>query len=158
MALVWRLTQPRFAAELNGEGNAITGARWNPPGRGVVYASFNLSLCVLESFAHLPPLLRINLPEMTAVRIEVPDEASRLDIELVELPSDLIGEEAEGRCRQLGDEWLTAQDHLICTMPSIIAPQERNVMINPAHPLMSKVGVVSQERFRFDARLATPRL
>ncbi len=156
MTVVWRLTQPEFAAELNGEGNTITGARWNSPGRGVVYGSFNLSLCVLESFAHLPPLLRINLPEMAAVRIEVPDEASRLDIDLADLPSDLIGEEAEERCRQLGDGWLTVQEHLICTIPSIIVPQERNIMIDPAHRLMAKVKIVSMERFRFDPRLATP--
>jgi len=156
MTVVWRLTQPEFAAELNGEGNMITGARWNSPGRGVVYASFNLSLCVLESFAHLPPLLRINLPEMAAVRIEVPDEASRLDIDLADLPSDLIGEEAEERCRQLGDGWLTVQEHLICTIPSIIVPQERNMIIDPTHRLMAKVKIVSTERFRFDPRLSMP--
>ncbi len=158
MTLVWRLAQPEFAADLNGEGNTITGARWNSPGRGVVYASLNLSLCVLESFAHLPPFLRINLPDMAAVRIEIPDEASRLDIDLMELPSDLAGEETEERCRQLGDGWLTVQKHLVCTMPSIIIPQERNVMINPAHPLMNRVRIIATERFRFDPRLAAARL
>jgi RES domain-containing protein len=156
MATVWRLTQPQFAAELNGEGNATTGARWNSPGRGVVYASFNLSLCVLESFAHLPPLLRINLPEMTAVRIEIPDAASRLDIDRTDLPPDLFGEDAQVRCRQLGDGWLTAREHLIATMPSMLVPQERNVMIHPAHRLMAAVKIVSIERFRFDPRLVTP--
>jgi hypothetical protein len=45
---------------------------------------------------------------------------------------------------------------VFATMPSIIIPQERNVMINPAHPLMAEVKVVSTERFRFDPRLATP--
>ena len=156
MTLVWRLARPEFATELDGGGNAITGARWNSPGRGVVYASFNLSLCVLESFAHLPPLLRTNLPEMAALRIEIPDEASRLDIDLADLPSNLIGEEAEKRCRELGDGWLTEEKQLICTVPSIIVPQERNMMINPAHRLMIKVKIVSVERFRFDPRLATP--
>jgi RES domain-containing protein len=156
MALVWRLARPEFATELNGEGNATTGARWNSPGHGVIYASFNLSLCVLESFAHLPPMLRINLPDMAAVRIELPDEASRLDIDLADLPPDLAGEEAEHRCRDLGDGWLTAREHLAFTMPSVIVPQERNLMINPAHRLMTKVKIVSTERFRFDPRLATP--
>ena len=156
MATVWRLTQPQFAAELTGEGSAVTGARWNSPGRGVVYASFNLSLCVLEPFVHLPPLLRINLPELAAVKIQIPDEASRLEIDLADLPSDLVGEEADIRCRQLGDGWLTAQETLVATMPSIIVPQERNVMINPAHSLMSDVRIISTERFRFDPRLATP--
>jgi RES domain-containing protein len=155
MALVWRLTRPEFAAELNGEGNAKTGARWNSPGRGVIYASFNLSLCVLESCAHLPPMLRINSPDMAAVRIELPDEASRLDIDIADLPSDLAGEEAEHRCRELGDVWMTAREHLALTMPSVIVPQERNLMINPAHRLMTKVKLISTERFRFDPRFAT---
>jgi len=62
----------------------------------------------------------------------------------------------ESICRQLGDGWLTAQEHLIAAMPSIVVPQERNVMLNPAHRLMSDVKIVSTERFRFDPRLATP--
>jgi RES domain-containing protein len=155
MALVWRLAWPQFATELDGGGNVKTGARWNSPGRGVIYASFNLSLCVLETFAHLHPLLRSNLPEMTAVKIDVPADASRLDIHLSELPADLLGDEAEQRCRLLGDQWLTAQEHLTCSVPSIVVLQERNLIINPAHRLMAKVRIVSTEQFRFDPRLAT---
>jgi RES domain-containing protein len=156
MAVVWRLGWPQFAADLNGEGNMKTGARWNSPGRGVVYASFNLSLCVLETFVHLAPPLRLNLPEMMAVKIDIPDEASRLDIERSELPTNLEGTEADRRCRELGDAWLAAQEHLVCTMPSLVVPQERNVMINPAHSLMARIRILSRERFQFDPRLATP--
>ncbi len=54
MALVWRLVPPQFATALNGKGNVERGARWNSPGRGVVYASYNLSLCVLETFVQMP--------------------------------------------------------------------------------------------------------
>ena len=157
MALVWRLARPEFAAELNGEGNTITGARWNSPGRGVLYASFNLSLCVLESFAHLTATLLTNLPVMAAVRIKVPDEASRLDIQLADLPTDLAGEKSDERCRQLGDGWLQAQQHLVCTVPSIMVPQERNMLINPAHRMMHMVKIVSTTPFRFDPRLAMAR-
>jgi RES domain-containing protein len=156
VSLVWRLAWPQFAAELDGRGNIKTGARWNSPGRGVIYGSFNLSLCVLETFAHLHPLLRIDLPEMTAVRIDIPDQASRLDIGLSELPSEFSSEQAERRCRELGDGWLTAQDHLICVVPSVMVPQEQDVLISPARPLMAEVKIVSTEHFRFDARLATP--
>jgi RES domain-containing protein len=157
MTLVWRLAQPQFAADLEGLGNKRTGARWNSSGRGVIYASFNLSLCVLETFVHLHPMLRIELPEMVAVRIHVPDEASRLDIDLADLPSDLASAEAEDRCRELGDGWLGAREHLTCSMPSIAVPQERNLMINPAHRLMTEVNIISVDPFRFDPRLATPR-
>jgi RES domain-containing protein len=154
MALVWRLVRPEFASDLDGQGNVNRGARWNSPGRGVVYASFNLSLCVLESFVQLPIALLINLPEMAAVRIEIPDDTSSRDIQLADLPSDLAGEQTGRRCRELGDEWLTTAEHLVLTAPSFIMPQERNLMLNPAHPLMAKVKVVSTERFRFDPRLA----
>jgi RES domain-containing protein len=156
MALIWRLARPEFATELDGKGNANTGARWNSRGRGVIYASFNLSLCVLESIVHLPSFFRNNLPPMTAVRIEYPEKAARLDIDRAELPSDLWGTEAEKRCLELGDAWLMAQEHLVCTIPSAVVPQERNVMINPAHPLMGEVKIVSTESFLFDARLVTP--
>jgi RES domain-containing protein len=157
MPLVWRLALPPFATDLSGDGNAMTGARWNSPGRGVIYTSFNLSLCVLESFAHLAAILRIDPPEMTAVRIQIPDEASRLDIDRADLSADLGGGEAQERCRKLGDAWLAAQQHLLCTMPSIIVPQERNAMVNPAHRLMAEVRIISTEPFRFDPRLATSR-
>jgi RES domain-containing protein len=154
MALVWRLVRPEFASDLDGKGNINRGARWNSPGRGVVYASFNLSLCVLESFVQLPIPLRINLPEMAAVRIEIPDETPSRDIQLADLPTDLVGERAGRRCREIGDAWLAAEEHLVLTAPSFIVPQERNVMLNPAHPLMRRITIVSTEPFRFDPRLA----
>jgi RES domain-containing protein len=156
MALVWRLARPEFASQLDGKGNSVTGARWNSPGRGALYASCNLSLCVLESFVHLPPFQRIHLPEMMAVHIEIPDQPRPQEIDLSDLPTDLTGTETIVRCREIGDAWLASQGTLVLTMPSMIVAQERNVMINPAHRLMAQVKIVSIERFRFDSRLAAP--
>ena len=51
------------------------GARWNSPGRGVLYASENLSLGVLENLVHLPPAMRGKLPARVALRLHFPDEA-----------------------------------------------------------------------------------
>jgi RES domain-containing protein len=157
MTLFWRLVPPAFADALNGLGNIERGARWNSPGRGVVYASFNLSLCVLESIAQMPPHLRMKLPELAAVRIETPDGTPTRDVALADLPDELDTEPAQLRCREIGDTWLTEEKELVLTAPSVIVPQERNVMINPAHRLMAMVKIVSVERFRFDARLAAAR-
>jgi RES domain-containing protein len=156
MLKVWRLAHRDYGTDLSGKGNARTGARWNSPGRGVVYASFNLSLCVLETYVHLPPTFRTNLPEMTAVKIGIPGEASELKVNLADLPANLDDRETDDVCCALGDRWLTAQEHLICTVPSIVVPQERNILINPAHRLMSEVRIISAQRFRFDPRLAAP--
>jgi hypothetical protein len=38
------------------------------------------------------------------------------------------------------------------TAPSVIVPEELNVMLNPLHPRMRDVSIVSMRRFRFDPR------
>lgn len=148
MAEVWRLADPRFAADLEGSGNRIHGARWNSPGRGVLYTSENLSLCVLETLVHLPGALRVSLPPRIAIRLSYPDEAGTL--ELRALPETARAT----KCRAAGDRWLAEGKALVLKAPSIVVPQEFNVMFNPAHPLMREVRVIEQVPFRFDERLA----
>jgi RES domain-containing protein len=155
--LVWRLSSPLYATRLDGKGNFQRGARWNSPGRGVVYTSFNLSLAVLESLVQLQPELRERLPEMAATRIEIPDDAPHGEVTRNDLPSDLSGTEAAARCRELGDTWLAAGRALTLDVPSVLISQERNLLIDPAHPLMERVRIVSIESFRFDPRLVVAR-
>jgi RES domain-containing protein len=157
MPIVWRLTAVEYATKLDGKGNIERGARWNSPGRGVVYASLNLSLAVLEAFVQLPAALRRALPELAATQVELPGDASQGEVKRSELPSDLTGEAAAGRCRELGDAWIDARKHLFLLVPSVIVPQEQNLLINPLHPEMARVQVRSVELFRFDPRLANAR-
>jgi RES domain-containing protein len=56
-------------------------------------------------------------------------------------------------CQAFGDTWLAAGVDLILAAPSVIVPEELNVMLNPAHPRMHEVAIVSARRFRFDPRL-----
>lgn len=153
MPVVWRLSGPEYAAKLDGKGNVHRGARWNSPGHGIVYTSFNLSLAVLESLVQLPAALRSNLPALTAARIEIPEEISLEEVARDELPADLASAATAKRCRELGDAWLGEAQHLVLAVPSVIVPQERNLLINPQHALMDRIRVVSTEPFRFDPRL-----
>jgi RES domain-containing protein len=153
MPLAWRLSSPDYATRLDGKGNIQRGARWNSPGRGVVYAASNLSLAVLESLVQLPAELRGNLPLMTAVQIDVPDDAPREEITRDQLPDDLAGAAIAARCRELGDAWLIAERSLALVVASVLVPQERNLLLNPAHPFMQRVRIALTEPFRFDARL-----
>jgi RES domain-containing protein len=156
--VVWRLAPRRHAAQLDGAGNRDTGARWNSGrGRDVVYASLNVATCVLETYVHLGPALRARLPgNLVLVEIEVPDDAGivRLAREAIPPDADRPGRDRRTWYQETGDAWLERRETLSLIAPSAVVPQELNAMLNPAHPRMTEVRVVSQERFRFDPRLA----
>lgn len=147
MAIAWRLVDPRYADDLEGTGNRLHGARWNSPGRGVLYCAENLSLCVLENLVHMPAALREKLPPRLALKIEFPDGAAVTDIERQ------LERTSATACRAVGDRWLDVSSTLVLRAPSVIVPQDRNLMFNPRHRLMSEVKVIAGELFDFDSRL-----
>jgi len=147
MGLVWRLADPRFASDMEGSGNRIHGARWNSPGRGVLYTSETLSLSVLETLVHLPAAMRSRLPPRVALQIDYPDDADAVDI--AALPETARA----AKCRATGDRWLDEGRALLLRAPSIVVPQEKNVMFNPRHPRMREVRIVDEVAFSFDDRL-----
>jgi RES domain-containing protein len=155
MPILWRLTPPEFARALDGEGSRGPGGRWNSPGGRVVYTSAHLSLCVLEVYVHIAPELRDDLPQFEAVCISVPDDANRSEISLDRFANLMANVDALAACQEVGDAWLSDGRHLILQAPSALVPEEANFMLNPAHPRMREVAIVSTRRFRFDPRLAT---
>ena len=157
MPLAWRLSPPAYADALNGEGNRVFGARWNSPGRGVVYTCENLSLCVLETYVHFSSAQREIIPDFMAVQIRIPDDAGVVTIETAAFEGLLSGGNPEGACRRIGDGWLASGQELVLAAPSVVVPEERNLMLNPAHPRMNEVAILRRRRFQFDARLAVSR-
>ena len=149
--VLWRLVKPDYAPGLDGEGARLAGGRWNPPGVAVVYCSESLALAVLESFVHLPPALRgaAPLPEMTAVKLALPEGAPVWEPEEAELP-DLADPED---CRAFGGDWVAAARTLALAVPSAVVPLERNWLVNPAHPEAAGIRVLAEEAFRFDRRM-----
>ena len=53
----------------------------------------------------------------------------------------------------LGDAWVRRGETLSLRVPSVIIPSEENLLLNPAHPRMPDVRVVSVTPFQFDPRL-----
>jgi RES domain-containing protein len=149
--IVWRLTKERHAGRLDGAGNRAVGARWNSPGRGVVYTAANLSLCVLESLVHMD---LEDLPDdYVSVRLEIPDDVGRTEIRLAALPPNWRDTAVE--TRRLGDAWLAAATDLALIGPSVIVPQDMNVMLSPSHPDMARVVIGDIQPFKLDPRLVT---
>lgn len=111
----------------------------------MIYASASPSLPVLEVMVHLD-LDPAYLPDdYHLLGIEVPDDApmERLD----EAPGDTDA------CAMLGDDFLRRGAALSLSVPSVVVPQDRNLLINPRHPAAAGLRIVTDAPFRFDPRL-----
>lgn len=153
---LWRIATdtPAYTADdLSGKGAEVSGGRWNRPGLPVVYSATHISLAALETVVHLQvsalPLNRY------LVRIDVPDDvwvARKLDV-LGTLP---IGWDAvpTGKVSlDAGDQWLKSGGSLLYQVPSVIVPEEANVLINPSHPSVKRIRATKVRRWLYDARI-----
>ena len=60
----------------------------------------------------------------------------------------------EAYTQGLGVHWLSSNQALWLWVPSFIEPQERNRLLNPAHPLYAAITVITEiPDFRFAPRL-----
>ena len=129
----------------------MNGGRWNSEGLPVVYASSTLSLAALEYLVHVDVE---DVPhDLCALKIAVPDDASVEEVELSTLPGDWNRVEDHPACTARGDEWARRGAALGLRVPSALIPAETNLLLNPRHPDMERVRVVSIETFAFDRRL-----
>jgi RES domain-containing protein len=54
---------------------------------------------------------------------------------------------------ELGGAWLAACRSAILEVPSVIVPEDRNFLINPAHPDAAAQMATKLRRFEYDRRL-----
>lgn len=142
--IVYRLCKA-VHAPLDGEGARLWGGRWNSPGRPMIYAAASPSLAVLEVLVHLDLPAELIPDNMVLLTIDVPDDTTFDQIAIT--PTD------NHACRQAGDTFLIAGTALGLKVPSIVVPQETNLLLNVRHDDMARVMVVANEPFVFDPRL-----
>jgi RES domain-containing protein len=131
---------PHF--DLDGIGAKLYGGRWNSPGNPVVYTSSCGALAALEYRAHVKKTLPSDL---MLLWIEIPDT---LACEMVAyIPADPV------LFPRLGDEWLKRGDKPLLRVPSVLVPNQWNLLINPAHPYAGTIKIKGQTPFGFDSRL-----
>ena len=147
---LWRLTREAHAS-LDGEGARLHGARWNSKGTAVVYAASHLSLAALEYLVHIDPE---DAPDdLVALGLHVPDDATELVYRPSGLPARWRDTPAPPECQAIGDHWSRNGEHLLLRVPSVLVPEESNVLVNPAHPEASRVRVSATRPFFYDLRL-----
>lgn len=156
MMQAWRIatdTRSYAADDMSGGGAKNTGGRWNSAGNPLVYASSSRALACLETMVHLGggglPLNRY------LVRIDIPDDVwdARQELELGAAP---VGWDAlpEGMTSlAIGDRWLAGKASAILLVPSIVVPEEQNILINPAHPDARSITATKLRKWLYDARM-----
>ena len=152
MPTVFRLAKRRYPV-YDGSGAALEGARWNSPGRVLIYASEHYATALLEKLVHAG---RTQLPGAHhAAAIEIPDD---LPVEIFD-PGTVSGWDWEesATARAYGDRWHTAGRSAVLVVPSIPGqPVERNFVINPAHPDAARIRVGPSFDVVWDGRLFGP--
>jgi RES domain-containing protein len=83
----------------------------------------------------------------------VPEDAGERRLNTENLPADWRMMLHSEECRAIGDAWAKGQESLLLRVPSIIIPEEDNLIINPAHPRAAEVRIVSERPFSYDPRL-----
>ncbi|RZK97498.1 MAG: RES domain-containing protein [Hymenobacter sp.] len=153
---VYRIQTQRFASTtLSGEGARLYGGRWNPEGIPLVYTSASPELALLEVLVHLDGTPFSDLPPYVLITIAVPDAAIEVIAE-ADLPPDWQQQPAPTElARFLLPRLQPGNPYLGFSVPSVVFPNSpsRNVLLNPQHPLMPQVQVVSVVPLAFDERL-----
>ena len=137
---VYRLHSKRYPAN-SGKGAALHGGRWNPPGVEAIYTAQSRSLAALEILVHYAVLPR----DFVLTPIRIPED--RVVIARLQTHWQF----SEAQARDLGLEWFARTAAL--GVYSVIIPEERIYILNPAHPEFKHIEFLDSEPFQFDPRL-----
>ncbi len=132
----------------DGSGAMLHGARWNSPGRRVIYAAETYAGALLEILVHTNG----SVPQSQGyVEIEIPAGISIEEITQDDVPRwDSQSFEA---ARAFGDRWYDERRTPVLMVPSVATLVERNVLINQDHPAFSMLRASEPLPVRWDARL-----
>jgi RES domain-containing protein len=149
---VYRLAKRRYPV-YDGSGAALEGARWNSPGRVLVYTSEHYATAILEKLVHAGRTL---LPGAHhAAAIEIPDDLPIEEFDPNAAPGWDSDESAVAQA--YGDAWHASARTAVLVVPSLPGqPVERNFIINPSHPDAARIRVMPSFDVVWDGRLFGP--
>jgi RES domain-containing protein len=157
MMRLWRIatdTASYQSDDMSGKGAEITGGRWNRIGTPVVYTSGSIALSALETIVHLNAA---SLP-LNRVLVEISVPASIWNKRRIESSKSLaVGWSVlpEGRVSlDLGTQWAKLLETALLQVPSVVVPEEFNVLINPMHPDSKRIRAKKVRVWQYDSRLS----
>lgn len=139
----------KLLAEL-GYGSRLTNGRWHTKGSiELVYTGSSRALCYAEKLVHCNG---VQPAKQALMRLEIPDDATILDVRDLGLPADWRDNQA--KTQAMGMEWLASRESLGLWVPSFVVEGDFNLLINPAHPEYKRISVhIEANPLVFDPRL-----
>lgn len=152
MIRVYRVLRRKYAkAPFDGEGAYRYGGRWSSVGCRLSYTSEHQSLALLEYFVHLdkddPP------NDLVLAIAEMPDDLSREEIQISQLPPNWRDPAVPPELAGVGDGFVQRAEHCLLVVPSAIAPNEHNWLLNPGHPDFKRIVIREPEPVAYDPRM-----
>jgi RES domain-containing protein len=149
---VFRVLRAAYAHNpFDGEGAYRYGGRWSSPGTRLAYTSEHQSLAMLEYFVHLDPE---DAPDdLVLATADVPDNLSRERLQTGEMPSCWRETPAPPELAQIGDEFVKKAENCLLLVPSALAVNENNWLIDPQHSEFKKIALHAPEPLRYDPRM-----
>lgn len=150
---LYRLVHNKWAAQaFDGEGARLFGGRWNSKGQLCVYTAGSEALAILEILVHLnnrPALSQYRLFQLTIAHTDL------MQIGRSTLPASWREQPATSETSRIGDNWLSQNASLALAVPSVLAPRENNILLNPKHAnFASCLSRIIELDFMPDSRLA----
>ena len=153
---VWRIgsdTPDYEAHDLSGKGAEKTGGRWNRKGTPMVYASQSRALACLETVVHLGGGTPLPLNRYL-VRVLIPMALWKARVVFDRTVH--IGWDAEPAGKvslDWGSAWIAGKATVIAVVPSVIVPEENNILINPTHADAAKITAAKVRKWTYDQRI-----
>ncbi|MCC6172213.1 MAG: RES family NAD+ phosphorylase [Gammaproteobacteria bacterium] len=143
--ILWRLYRQAHGTGLDGAGGLHTAGRWHALGTPIVYFGASAAIVLLEKLAHVNP---DELPvDLILTRFE--GDLSKEEVMPQEL--DDLSDLAQTRAR--GERFLEARSACVLLVPSVLVPEEYNLVFNPLHPDASRLQAIEHRSFAFGTGL-----
>ncbi len=85
------------------------------------------------------------------IKLEVPDEIGRLEVNEAHLPPDSLRRFAVTRA--WGDRWLSEGQRALLIVRSVLVPETYNILINPLHADAARIRRIATFPYPLDSRL-----
>ena len=147
---IYRISTTEYIDDLSGTGSKMYGGRWNFKGSPLLYGSENTSLAILEILVHFDGL---TVPQnLKLLELEL-DENEIQNFPIAKFNKIRKSKDAEFQFKEAGQKWINSKTTLALRVPSIIATNEFNILINPRHKNFKMLNKRKKTKLELDGRL-----